>query len=110
MVSVTLILEAFEHFAKNPFLIMERFLGNYTFFLSSPWWLTWFPSKLVTLKKMVTTGDSLKGHNTIPHSYLPLSTLLPLCFLIFQDFGIIDPKKGLYLISWEEGVEGPEVL
>jgi hypothetical protein len=25
-----------------------------------------------------------------------------MCFLIFWVFGIIDPKKGLYLISWEE--------
>jgi hypothetical protein len=33
MVSVTLIIEAFEYVAKNPFLIIERLLGNYTFFL-----------------------------------------------------------------------------
>jgi len=37
MVSVILVLEAFEHVAKNPFLIMERLLGIYTFCLVSPW-------------------------------------------------------------------------
>jgi hypothetical protein len=56
MVSVTLIFEAFEHVAKNPFLIMKRLLGNYTFCLISPWWLSLCPSKLVTLGKRVATG------------------------------------------------------
>jgi hypothetical protein len=58
MVSVTLIIEAFEHVAKGPFLIMECFLGNYTFFLFSPWWLKWFPSKWVTLGERVAIGGS----------------------------------------------------
>jgi hypothetical protein len=56
MVSVTLIFEAFEHVVKNHFLIMERLLGNYTFCLILPWWLSWYLSKLVTLKKGVATG------------------------------------------------------
>jgi hypothetical protein len=51
MVSVTLIFEAFKHVAKSPFLIMEHLLGNYIFFLISPWWLAWYPSELVTLGK-----------------------------------------------------------
>jgi hypothetical protein len=110
MVSVTLIFEAFEHVAKSLVLIMECLLGNYIFFLISPWWLTWYPSKLVTLEKRVATGGLLEGSSYHSHSYLPLSTLLPLCFLIFWVFGFIDPKKGLYLISWEEGAKGPEVL
>jgi hypothetical protein len=58
MVSVTLVIEAFEHVAKGPLLIMEHLLGNYTFFLISPWWLTWYPSKLVFLGKRVATGGS----------------------------------------------------
>jgi hypothetical protein len=58
MVSVTLIIEAFEHVAKAPFLIMECLLGNYTFFLISLWWLTWFPSKWATLGKNVANGGS----------------------------------------------------
>jgi hypothetical protein len=110
MVSVTLIIEAFEHVAKGPLLIVKRLLGIYTFFLISPWWLTWFPSKWVTLGKRVATGGLLEGSSHHSHSYLPLSILLPLCFLIFWVLGFTDPKKGLYLISWEEGAKGPEVL
>jgi hypothetical protein len=37
MVSVTLILEAFEYVALKLLLIMERLLGNYAFFPISPW-------------------------------------------------------------------------
>jgi hypothetical protein len=51
MVSVTLISKAFEHVAKNNFLIVERFLGNYTFCLISPWWLSLCHRNLVTLGK-----------------------------------------------------------
>jgi hypothetical protein len=58
MVSSILIIESFDHVAKGPFLIIERLLGNYTFFLISPWWLTWYPSNLVTLEKRVATGES----------------------------------------------------
>jgi hypothetical protein len=56
MVSFTLIFEAFKHVAKSPFLIMERLLGDYIFCLISPWWLAWYPSKLVTLEKRGYTG------------------------------------------------------
>jgi hypothetical protein len=52
----TLIFEAFEYVAKSLFLIMECLLGNYTFFLISPWWLAWFPSKWVAIGKRVSTG------------------------------------------------------
>jgi hypothetical protein len=109
MVSVTLIFEAFGHVVESTFLIMERFLGNYKFFLISPWWLTWYPSKLVTLEKRVVTRGLLEGSSYHSHSYLALSTLLPLYFLIFWVFGFIDPKKGVYLISWK-GAKGPKVL
>jgi hypothetical protein len=111
MLSVTLIFEAFKHIAKGPFLSMECFLGNYIFCINSPWLLTWYTTKWVTLGKRVAIGGvSLKGHRTIPHSYLPLFALLPFCFLIFWVFGCIDPRKGLYLISWEEGAKGLEVM
>jgi hypothetical protein len=40
VVSVTLILEAFEYVAFKFLLIIERLLGNYTIYLVSPWWLT----------------------------------------------------------------------
>jgi hypothetical protein len=36
MVSVTLILEAFEYVTLNLLLIMDRLLGNYSFFPISP--------------------------------------------------------------------------
>jgi hypothetical protein len=52
MVSVSLIFEAFDHVENILFLIIKSFLGNYTFFLILPWWLTWIPSKWVTLEKM----------------------------------------------------------
>jgi hypothetical protein len=94
MVSVTLIVEAFEDVAKGPFLIIERLLGNYTFCLISPWWLTWFPSKWVTLGEMVSTGGlSLKGHHTIAtHTYH-----FPCLFLFvsssFGFFGSLTPRR-----------------
>jgi hypothetical protein len=61
MVSVTLIFEIFEHVAKIHFLSMKHLLGNYIFFLISPWYLAWYPSKLVTLWKRVATGGFLEG-------------------------------------------------
>jgi len=80
MVSAILIFEALEHVAKNHFFIMERLLGNYSFFLVSPWWVTWFPSKLVTLREMIATRWFLEGSSYHSYSYLPLSPLLPLLF------------------------------
>jgi hypothetical protein len=59
MVNVNLIFEAFEHVAKNPFLIIGSIsleLENYNFCLISPWWLSLCPRKLVTLGKRVATG------------------------------------------------------
>jgi hypothetical protein len=71
MVSVTLIFGAFEYVAKSPFLIMERLVENYTFSLISPCCLTWYPSKLVTLGKMVATRWFLEG--SLYHSSLMLT-------------------------------------
>jgi hypothetical protein len=73
MVSVTLIFEAFKHVAKIRFLIMEHFLGNYIFCLISPWWLAWYPSKLVTLRIRVAIGGFLEGSSY--HSPLILTSL-----------------------------------
>jgi hypothetical protein len=70
MVIVTLIIEAFEHVAKGPFLIMKTF----------SWKLYLFP------------------RCTIPGHFLPLSTPLPFNFIIPWVFWLIDPKKGSYLI------------
>jgi hypothetical protein len=51
VVSVTLILEVFEYVALKLLLIIERFLGNYSLFLVSPWWLTLCPSNWSPLGK-----------------------------------------------------------
>jgi hypothetical protein len=60
--------------------------------------------------RVKTPWGLLEGSLYHSHSYLPLYTPLPLCFLIFWVFRLTDPKKGLYLISWEEGAKGLEVL
>jgi hypothetical protein len=105
MVSVTLIFEAFEHVANNYFLIMKHFLGNYTFFLISPWWLSLCPSKLVTLGKRVVTGWFLEGSLYHSHPYLPPSILLPLYFLIFWVSGLIDPRRDCTSFHGKKGLK-----
>jgi hypothetical protein len=73
MVSVTLIIEAFEHVAKSPFLIMESFLGNYIFSLfhlggCHGILISWSPSG-----KWFLLRDLLEGSSYHSHSHLPLS-------------------------------------
>jgi hypothetical protein len=58
VVSVTLILEAFEYVALKLLLIIECLLGNYALCLVSPWWLTLCPSKWSPLGKGLPTGRS----------------------------------------------------
>jgi len=51
---------------------------------------------------------SLMSHRTIPDHTYHFSHFILFHFLIFWDFRVYWPKKGLYLISWEEGTEGLE--
>ena len=80
MVSVTLILEAFEYVALNILLIMECLLGNYDFLPISPWWVSWFPSKWPPSGKGLLLGVPLKGHHTIPTHTCHFLLFLPLYF------------------------------
>jgi hypothetical protein len=59
VVTVTLILEAFEYVALEFLLIMECLLGNYALCLVSPWWLTLCPSKWSPSEKSVLLGGLL---------------------------------------------------
>jgi hypothetical protein len=105
MVSVTLIFEAFEHVAKSPFLIMEHFLGNYTFCLISPWWLTWFPSKLVTLGKRVVIEGSLKGHRTIPTHTYHFPCFFPSVSSSFGFLGALTPRRDCTSFHGKKGLK-----
>jgi hypothetical protein len=108
VVSVALVLEAFQYAALKLLLIIEHLLGNYALCPVSPWWLTLCLSKWSPSGKGLLLGGLLDESSYHSRSYLSLSTLRPFCPLIFRDFQVYWPKKGLYLISWEEGVEDPE--
>jgi hypothetical protein len=108
VVSVTLILEKFGYVALKLLLIIEHLLENYALCLVSPWWLTLCSSKWSPLGKCLSLGGLLDEPSYHSRSYLLFPTLHPFRLLIFWDFQVNWPKKGLYLISWEEGVEGPE--
>jgi hypothetical protein len=78
MVSVTLIIESFEHVVKGIFLIMECLLGNDTFFLISLLWFTWFPYEWVTLEKRVATrGSPSRVIVPFPHILTTFHTSTP---------------------------------
>jgi hypothetical protein len=98
VVSVTLILEAFECVALKLLLIIERLLGNYALCFVSPWWLTLCPSKWSPLGRGLLLGGLIdeSSHHfsiilvTFPHFILFVSPS-------FGIFGCTEPKKGLYL-------------
>ena len=83
-------------------------LGHYSFFTASPWWLTLFPSKWYSLGMGFILGTPLKIHHTISNHTYHFPSLFPPILLSLGIFRVYWPKKGLSLIIWEEGVEGPE--
>jgi hypothetical protein len=95
VVSVTLILEAFEYVALKLLLIIERLLGNYALCLVSPWWLTLCPSKWSPLGKGLLLGGLLDESSYHSRSYLSLSILHPFRPLIFWDFSGVLTQEGI---------------
>jgi hypothetical protein len=87
------------------FLIMESLLGNYIFSLISPWWLTWYPSKLVTLGKRVSIGGFplrvivpfLTNTYHFPH-------LFPFVSSYFGFLGALTPRRVCTSFHGEKGL------
>jgi hypothetical protein len=79
-------------------------------FPDSPWWLTVWPSNWSSLGMSFLLGTPLKSHRTIPNHTYHFPSLFPFISLYIEILGCIDPRKGLSLIIWEQGDEGPEGL
>jgi hypothetical protein len=85
-------------------------LGNCAFFFVLPWWLTLCPIKWSSSGMGFLLGTPLKIHCTVPDHTYHFSPLKAHISLSLGILGCIDPRRGLSLILWEEGVKGLEGL
>jgi hypothetical protein len=87
-------------------LIIERLLGNYSFWSISPWWLTLRPSKWSPLGMGFLLGGILDESSCHSQSCLPFFTLYPLFIsLSFGIFGCIDPRRDCTSFHGKKGMK-----